>query len=326
MQPKFWKNKNIMALSLLPLSLLYPIAGRLRRATNNKPYRSKVPVVCVGNVTVGGAGKTPIVFAITELLKKDGFKVAIASRGYKGDITNPTIVDKNRHTVNSVGDEPLMLARIAPTYIAKKRKAAIQMAEKNGANIIIMDDGLQNPTIAKDISLLIIDGKYGVGNGFIMPAGPLREKLSAGIAKSDAIIIVGEGGFNIKKYPVLFKKSTPPVIHASLEPFGNLPDKSRPYIAFAGIGNPDKFFATLVENGYNLVEKIPFADHYNYTDQDINNLIHKSEETGAELITTEKDEVRLPLFARKKIRVLPVRIKWANEKQIHNLLIQKLKK
>ncbi len=291
-----------------------------------KKYKARIPVICVGNVTVGGAGKTPVVLAITELLKQDGFKIAIASRGYKGNITNPTLVDKTRHTVNSVGDEPLMLARIAPTYIAAERNRAVQMAEKNGANIVIMDDGLQNPSVGKDVSLLVIDGKYGIGNGFIMPAGPLRESLAAGVMKSDAIILVGNDDEGVLKYPCLQKKSAPPIIRAKLQPFGDLPDKNKPYIAFAGIGNPDKFFATLAENGYNIVAAISFSDHYNYTDNDMNNLIHKAEAIGAELITTEKDEVRLPLFARKKVRVLPVRIVWEDAAQIHNLLMQKLKK
>ena len=325
MQPKFWKNKNLLAILLWPLSLLYSAVTSVR-GLKAKKYKATVPVICVGNVTVGGAGKTPVVLSISELLKADGMKVAIASRGYKGNITVPTLVDKNRHTVNSVGDEPLMLARIAPTYIAAKRNLAIQMAENNGANIVIMDDGLQNPFVVKDISILVIDGKYGIGNGFVMPAGPLRESLASGVSKADAVIIVGNDDMCVINHPALSAKSAPPVIRAKLKPFGDLPEKNKPYIAFAGIGNPDKFFSTLIENGYNIVESIPFSDHHNYSDAEINNLIHKAEDGGYELITTEKDQVRLPLFSRNKIRILPVKIVWDDVTQIYNILMRKLKK
>ena len=325
MQPKFWKKKSLLSLILTPLSLLYGIAGALRPAITKK-YHARIPVICVGNVTVGGAGKTPVVLAITELLRSSNLNVAIASRGYKGDIKNPTLVDKTRHTVNSVGDEPLMLSAIAPTYIAAKRPLAIQMAEKTSANIIIMDDGMQNPSVEKNITLLVIDGHYGIGNGLVMPAGPLRESLSSGLQKADAVILVGSDDRGLLKHSGLRAKSAPPVIRARLEPFGNLPDKSAPYLAFAGIGNPDKFFSTLAGNGYNVVEEVPFPDHYNYSDNDINQLIHKAEELGAQLITTEKDEVRLPFFARKKIKVLPVRIVWEDSSQIKELLEKALKK
>lgn len=324
MQPIFWKRKTPLSAIMLPASLLYSFAGLLRKMITSK-YYAKVPVICVGNVTVGGAGKTPVVLALTQLLSAQGFKVAIASRGYKGEITKPTLVDKNRHTVNSVGDEPLMLARIAPTYIAAIRPLAIQMAEENGANIVIMDDGLQNPSIAKTLSILVIDGKYGIGNGFIMPAGPLRESLSSGISKVDAVILVGSDDTNILNNKAFSRYKPIPVIRARLEPNGNLPDKTIPYIAFAGIGNPDKFFATLIENGYNIAKTISFPDHYNYSDNDINTLIQSAESSGAGLITTEKDEVRLPLFVRKKVKVLPVRIVWDDEKQIRTILEKILK-
>lgn len=325
MQLKSWKKKTLLSFLLLPLSLLYSGAGYLRPLITTK-YRARIPVICVGNVTVGGAGKTPVVLAITELLRKNNLKVAIASRGYKGEITTPTLVDKIRHTVNSVGDEPLMLARIAPTYIAAHRPLAIQMAEKGGANVIIMDDGMQNPSVRKDLTLLVIDGKYGIGNGFIIPAGPLREELACGVRKADAIILVGHDDTGILKHPSLRKKSTPPIIRAKLQPYGDLPDKTTPYLAFAGIGNPEKFFSSLAVNGYNIKEEISFPDHYNYCDSDLSNLINKAEKSGAGLITTEKDEVRLPLFARKKVKILPIKIVWEDEKQIKDLLEKIIKK
>lgn len=324
MQPEFWKIKSLAAFILLPFAVLYWLIS-VCRAALTKPFQAKIPVICVGNVTVGGAGKTPIVLAITQILSDAGMKVAIASRGYKGDIRAPTQVDKSKHTVNSVGDEPLLLSQIAPTYISAKRPLAIEMAQKNKADIIIMDDGLQNYSVAKDISLLVIDGKYGIGNGFIMPAGPLREGLASGLSKVDAVIIVGGDDTGILNHHAIKAKSVP-VISAILQPFGKLPDKNKKYIAFAGIANPDKFFATLAENGYDILEEISFPDHYNYTDIDINNLIQKSEELGAGLITTEKDEVRLPVFAKRKIQSLPVRIVWENPDIIKNLLEQRLNK
>lgn len=325
MHPDFWKNINFISILLLPASLVFRLLTFLRNITTSK-YYARIPIICVGNVTVGGAGKTPVVLAIAELLRTSGLNVAIASRGYKGEITNPTLVDKNKHTVNSVGDEPLMLARIAPTYIAAQRDLAIQMAENNGANVVIMDDGLQNQSVEKNISLLVIDGKFGIGNGLILPAGPLREGLAHRITKCDAIILVGKDEKNILKHPALNGKSTPPILRAHLVPSGNLPDKNKPYIAFAGIGNPEKFFSTLFENGYNAVEKLSFPDHYNYSDSDLNVIIHKAEAKSASIITTEKDEVRLPLFAKKKVQVLPVRIAWEDENLIRNILERILKK
>jgi tetraacyldisaccharide 4'-kinase len=328
MQPEFWKKHGILSLVLTPLSLIYSIAGLLRPLINAK-YQANIPVICIGNVTVGGAGKTPIVLAITELLRKNGMNVAIASRGYKGDIKKPTLVDKNKHTVNSVGDEPLILARIAPTYISKKRHLAISMAKESGADIVIMDDGMQNPTVKKDLTILVIDGKYGIGNGLVMPAGPLREALLFGLRKSDIVILLGKDEMGILNHPAIKsmqRENVKPIIRARLDPCGNIPDKTQPYIAFAGIGNPDKFFSTLVENGYNLVGEIAFPDHYNYNDDDINNLIKKAEKIGAVLITTQKDEVRLPLFARKKISVLCVEITWENEAQIKNILDNMIQK
>lgn len=325
MHPKFWKNINIISILLLPAALLFCIATFLRNLTTSK-YHAKVPVICVGNVTVGGAGKTPVVLAIADILRESGLSIAIASRGYKGEITKPTLVDKNRYTVNSVGDEPLMLARIAPTYIAAQRDLAVQMAENNGANVVIMDDGLQNPSVYKNISLLVIDGKFGIGNALVLPAGPLRETLSSGVRKCSAIIVIGKDETGILKHPALNAKTTPPILRARLEPHGQLPDPNVPYIAFAGIGNPEKFFSTLAENGYNIVETIPFADHYNYTDGDMNEIIHKAENKGARIITTEKDEVRLPLFAKKKVQVLPVKIAWEDETQIRNVLEKALGK
>jgi len=325
MQPKFWKKRSALSLALMPLSVLYSIASFLRPFLTSR-YRASATIICVGNVTVGGAGKTPIVLAITELLSIKGMKVAIASRGYKGDIKQPTLVDKNKHTVNSVGDEPLMLTRIAPTYIAAKRPLAISMAEKSGANIIIMDDGMQNPTVAKDLTLLVIDGKYGIGNSLIMPAGPLREGISNGVKRADAVILIGADETGILQHKALQTKPSIPTIRAKLVPCGEIPDKTRPYLAFAGIGNPDKFFSTLAASGYNVIGEVPFPDHYNYTDADINTLINKAENLGAELITTQKDEVRLPIFASKKIRVLTVKIAWEDETQITNLLDNLIKK
>ncbi len=267
---------------------------------------------------MGGAGKTPIVMAITELLKDKKAKVVIVSRGYKGDIKQPTLVDNTKHSVNSVGDEPLMLAKIAPTYIAAKRSLSIKLAQQANPDFIIMDDGMQNPSVIKDLTILVLDGKYGLGNGFMIPAGPLREPFSCALKKADAVIFVGSDEHNILKTKEIrnYKK---PILMAKLEPYGTLPNKTKPYIAFAGIGNPNKFFATLQESGYDVKEAIPFPDHYNYSDKDINWLIHKAEQEGIGLITTEKDATRIPSFAQKKIKVLPVRIVWEDPSHIKDL-------
>jgi tetraacyldisaccharide 4'-kinase len=319
MQPKFWKKKSLLSFLLLPLSFVYFIAGSVRNIFFTESLFD-IPIICVGNVTVGGAGKTPVVLAITHILKSYGKNVAIASRGYKGELSKPTLVDKTKHTVNSVGDEPLILTSIAPTYIATHRPLAIEMAINNGANVVIMDDGMQNRSVHKNVTLLVIDGKYGIGNGCIIPAGPLRETLDSGVAKADAVIFIGSDDTGVLKHWCFQEKSAPPLIRAKLESYGNIPDKTKPYLAFAGIGNPDKFFATLAEDGFNVVAEMPFPDHYNYSDKDINKLISHAEKSGLELITTEKDAVRLPFFAQKKVKILQVRIVWENQEQIVNLL------
>lgn len=318
-QPDFWKNENsLVSLLLMPFAFIYRSIGCLRQIFINS-YNADVPVICIGNVTVGGAGKTPVALAIGKILQQKGIKFAFLSRGYGGSLTRPTIVDNKKHSAKEVGDEPLLLSRLATTIIAKNRKAGAELAVRNGAEVIIMDDGLQNPSIGKDMALLVIDGNYGIGNGHIMPAGPLREKLSSAIKKTAAVIFIGED-----KTGLLTKLGESKIIRAEIDVPANRENKK--FLAFAGIANPDKFFSSLAKGGYDIVKKTIFSDHYQYTENDINSLKNRAESLNACLITTEKDFIRLTERQQQDISILPIEIKWEDNNSIDEIISCCLKK
>jgi len=287
----------------MPISWLYSAISKLRKSIT-KPIKVSVPVICIGNITVGGSGKTPVAIEIAKNIDDwiPAFagmtkgKVHFLTRGYGGSIKTPTLVDIDKHTASEVGDEPLLLAKIAPTWVSKDRIAGALEAIKNGAEIIIMDDGLQNPTIHKDFKILVIDGEYGLGNERIFPAGPLREK------KCDVDIVIQIG--NLSKKPFFPNIST---VNAKI-----IPEKIdvKKVVAFAGIGRPEKFFKTLESLGVKIMKKIEFPDHYPYTKQDIEKLQQTAKSLDAELITTEKDFVRLSV--KEGIKTLPITVEFEN--------------
>ena len=308
--PQFWfKNPpQLWSFLLYPLSFLYQKIYEIR-FRKGVPYSSDIPVVCVGNISVGGTGKTPICLELAQWLQDKGKTVVFVSRGYGGSLQGPIQVDPQNHTYQQVGDEPLLLAQVAQTVIAKNRPKGIKMAIEMGADIILMDDGLQNPSVYKNKSLLVLDGKVGLGNGMTIPSGPLREPLKNALKRVHGVIIMGNDDCHLTEN---IKKVSPHmvVVNGDLESVNQKIKKERRVIAFAGIGNPSKFFESVQTQGYNCVKMVGYADHYPYRLKDVEKLKKMALSHHAELITTTKDSVRLPIEFRKSVNVLDVKIKW----------------
>jgi tetraacyldisaccharide 4'-kinase len=305
--PKFWyQPRGILSILLAPLSWLYQLGDKINQALKPNAYKSPLPVICVGNATAGGGGKTPTVIALTKILSD--YNIALLTRGYGGNITEPTIVDLKAHTTAQVGDEALLLAQHATTIICRNRAEGAKMAEQNNANIIIMDDGLQNNSLHKDITFLVIDRQIDFGNNKVIPAGPLRAPLKTTLNKSDAVICIGA--------PL---QSDLPVFESAIEPQNNI-HPSTQYIAFAGLAIPDKFKNTLLDLNASLIGWYPFADHHAYTNDDIQELKDIAKEKSATLITTEKDFVRLSPEQKENIETLPIALRFKDEEAITHFI------
>ena len=321
--PNFWFKKDSFLITILyPLSKLYIFFSKLRHQ-KTKAVSLKTPLICVGNATVGGAGKTPTSIAIAKLLKNLNLKPGFLTRGYGGETKGPFRVNALYHTAKQMGDESLILAQHTPTYVAKDRAKGGQKMDGLNLDALIMDDGYQNPSLKKDISFLVIDGQTGFGNDHVFPAGPLREPVEDAVERADALVIIGSPSDNVSK--VLSTTSVPifPATVKSLFP-ENI-DKETKLIAFSGIAFPDKFFNSLKDNGYHLLKKIPFADHHFYTEKDFSNLREKARSVGAKLITTEKDYVRLTKAQKKYVSYVPIELCWKNKKEITTFLKAKIK-
>jgi tetraacyldisaccharide 4'-kinase len=289
-EPAFWRNPGGLARLLAPLAAIYGAVAAWRMARPGTV--AGVPVLCVGNLTVGGAGKTPTAMALAKLLLEVGRRPFVLSRGYGGRLVGPTQVDPAVHGAAEVGDEPLLLARVAPTIVARDRVAGAAAARAAGTNVIVMDDGFQNPSLNKDLSLLVVDGTRGVGNGKVLPAGPLRVPLDVQLARAHALLVIGQGS---AAQPVLAAASGLPVFHGRLVPDASALAalRSQKVLAFAGIGDPEKFFATLAGAGIDARVRQAFPDHHNYRRAEAADLIQRAEREGLVLVTTEKDLVRL---------------------------------
>ena len=312
--PEFWARPGLVPDLLQPLAWAYAAAGALRHAWT-QPWRAPVPVICVGNLVAGGAGKTPVAIALARRLQASGRAVHLLSRGYGGSLAGPVAVDRTRHDAAQVGDEALLLAAAAPAWIARDRPAGARAAIAAGAQCLLLDDGLQNPTLAKDLSLLVIDGAYGFGNGRVLPAGPLREPRDNGLARADAIVLMGEDRAGIT--PLLAGKT---VLHARLVPDNASAFAGRTVVAFAGIGRPAKFFATLEGVGARLATRHAFADHHPYRAAELQRLLAEAEAAHAVLVTTAKDAVRLPGEWRAHVEVLSVRAEFDDGAALDRLL------
>jgi tetraacyldisaccharide 4'-kinase len=311
--PEFWARPGLVANLLAPFAWAHAAAGTARRALA-RPLRAGVPVLCVGNIVAGGAGKTPVALDLARRLAARGAHPHLLSRGYGGSAVGPLAVDPARHDAAAIGDEPLLLARAAPTWVARDRVAGARAAIAAGAGVIVMDDGFQNPALAKDLSLLVIDGAYGFGNGRVIPAGPLREPVEGALARADAVVLMGgdETGMAARlRGRCVLEARLVAVAGVALD---------GPLLAFAGIGRPEKFFRTAIETGANLVARRAFPDHHRFTAAELARLGNEAERAGARLLTTAKDAVRLPPQWRARVGVLEVAVEWRDAAVLDALL------
>jgi tetraacyldisaccharide 4'-kinase len=304
--PAFWRAGTHSPWPVLLAPLGGITAWLTRRRVGQPGWRAPVPVLCCGNVTAGGAGKTTVALDLGQRWQARGVAVHFLSRGHGGRVREVLRVDPARHDAALVGDEPLLLAEVAPTWVGPDRAAAARAAIAAGAQALLMDDGLQHPTLCKDTSLLVIDGRTGFGNRRLIPAGPLRETVAAGAARCAAAVLIGEDATGaLADLPAGL-----PVLHARLVPTGAEQVTGRRVLAFAGIAHPDKFFATLVEAAAELVGQSPFPDHFRYNDATLRALLGRAEQMHALAVTTPKDAVRLPSWARRQVTVVGVRLEW----------------
>ena len=312
--PDFWQHpRSPLGWLLAPLGWAY--AGTTAwRLAHGHPWKAPVPVICVGNLTAGGAGKTPIVRDLARRLKAMDCNVGILSRGYGGTELGPLKVDPALHTADRVGDEPLLLARDAPCWIARDRAAGAKAMATAGIEIILMDDGLQNPSLVKDLSIIVADGATGFGNGRTIPAGPLRETVEAGFRRADALIVNGEDNNGlVENFSGRIK-----TMQACVRIRGDLPTAL--LMGFAGIGRPEKFRMTLEDGGANIAAFQSFADHHSYTQTELETMLERADRFGATPVTTEKDWVRLKPEWRSRIKPIAIDVVWRDEAGITALL------
>jgi tetraacyldisaccharide 4'-kinase len=324
--PSWWYRKagGVAAALSLPAILYGRVAGS--RMTRDAAYRSRLPVICVGNFTAGGGGKTPVAIAIAAALKAMAKRSAFLTRGYGGSAK--AVIRVAGQGADMVGDEPLLLAAVAPTFVSADRIAGAKAIEATDADVVVMDDGFQNPALAKDLSVIVVDAASGLGNERVIPAGPLRAPLEAQMARADALIVIGEG----KKADHLvsaFEAAGKPVLHAKITPNCDARWLSvLPVIGFAGIARPAKFFATLKSNGAALIASHAYPDHHRFTEKDARALLKEADEKKAMLVTTEKDWVRLPdeeeesalAELRHRSRPFPIFVTFEDEEKAKELI------
>ncbi len=327
--PSFWYRRPDskpppQELALTPLSWVYGTGHRIN-TTCHSTEKAAMPVICVGNLVAGGSGKTPVALSLMQLIT--GSKLAdsphFLTRGYGGREKGPLLVDYFESNAREVGDESLLLAKTAFTILSADRPAGARFAKEKNADLLIMDDGLQNPSLHKDISLVVIDGASGFGNGKLLPAGPLRETLPSGFDKADAFVLIGKDKTGaVHKLP-----EDKPLFNAHVEvPDDHKPPTTKPYLAFAGLGRPEKFYHLLQKLNYDIASWHPFPDHYAYKPDDIYKLIEEAKTKNATLITTEKDFLRLPEEDwGVDILQLPIQLVWEDESAVIAFIKDKLK-
>jgi tetraacyldisaccharide 4'-kinase len=326
-EPSFWWGEASLASALLaPLAAIYGAVAQAR--LRGRGRRVGVPVVCIGNFTVGGAGKTPAALAVARMLAAAGERPVFLSRGYGGALAGPVLVDPTRHRAQDVGDEPLLLARTAPTIVARDRVKGAGIAA--GASVIVMDDGFHNPSLAKDFSVLVVDARRGIGNGRVIPAGPLRAPLEAQLTRAHALVLVGTSS-RAAAVAAAARARNIPVLQARLrEDAGVIAGLGGARVlAFAGIGDPEKFFLTLADAGVAVVARRSFPDHHRYTRAEAKALCEEADRAGLLLVTTEKDLARLTGDDEARelaahARALPVTLAFEDEARFKSLLLERL--
>lgn len=325
--PRWWYRRErregaLLRMLLTPLGWAWA-AATARRIARTEPFDPGVPVISIGNVTVGGSGKTPVAAEVLRLMRGQGSQAHALSRGHGGRLEGPARVDPQAHTAADVGDEPLMLAAVAPAWVARDRATGARAAVAAGAQALVLDDAHQNPTLRKTLSLVVVDGEtrdgeWPFGDGSVFPAGPMREPLRAGLARADAAVVLlpTDGG---EVDPELAEALAPlPLLVARLEPLG--PPPGGPQVGFAGIAKPWKVERSLQAAGCDLVDFAPFPDHAVYSEGELNALAERADALGAGLVTTEKDWVRLPPDWRARVKAWPVRARFEDEAALKALL------
>ena len=316
--PKFWyQNKDtIYSRSLYPLSLLFRLGTQIRNLLS-KTNKSPLPIICIGNIVIGGAGKTPVALKIGKILIKSGYKPHFISKGYAGILKKNTLVE-SWHSPKSVGDEPLLLSEVAPTWIGLNRNISIKYANKKGSDCIIMDDGFQNPTIHKDFSIIVINSSQKFGNKRVIPSGPLRESIKRGMSRTNLVIVIGDKTPDLEK----FIPSHIPIIQAKFRINNeNKIFKGQKITAFAGIAYPEKFFNSLQEQGAKIVRKITYPDHHIFDENDLLSLAEIANKTQSILVSTQKDFVRIPKAYRSLVNTLDGEIFFENEDILKEILL-----
>jgi len=311
--PSFWyQPPGFLSTFLQPLGWLYGKGGKLL-SSFKKRHHFPILIISVGNIVCGGSGKTPTAIALARLLQSHGHRVHFVTRGYGGIQKGPLRVDLTHHSYRDIGDEPLLLAHTAPTWVAKERPLGVQKAIEKGAQVIILDDGHQTHSLHKDISFVVVDAMQGYGNGCVIPAGPLREDLSTGLKRTDALIVIGKGEM------------------ASSKPFFRAQVKSQSFslasnrgVAFCGLGFPRKFYKTLEDLGVDLVATCNFPDHYRYKQADLLELQNLAKTHQAVLITTRKDAVKIPSSWRMGVHVLDIDIHFEDPEGIYRFIAEKV--
>lgn len=314
--PKYWQSNSEISKILQPLGKIYAMLTWLRIKII-KPKKVDIPVICIGNITAGGTGKTPVAISLAKMLINDVYHPFFVTRGYGGRLQN-VVVNNKKHLAKDVGDEPLLLSKQAPVVVNANRYQGAQLALKNGADMIIMDDGFQNPKLYKDLSFLVFDGNYGVGNGKIIPAGPLRETFEQGIKRADALLILGKDKHNLSK------KSGKKVFFGHIETNNTVVATNKDVLAFAGIGHPQKFYHSLKEIGFNVVKTIDFPDHHFYTRSELQSIIDQAKKLNAEIYTTGKDYVKIPNSLQAQIKVLEITVVWENPDELMKFIKSKI--
>ena len=326
----WWQAPGALSGLLAPIGALYGAVAAQR--LSGKGYRAKIPVICIGNPTLGGAGKTPTAIAAGEILKANGRRPYFLTRGYGGNERGPLIADPSKHSAREIGDETLLLAALAPTVVAQDRAAGAKLAEENGADVIVMDDGFQNPSLTKDLSILVIDGTRGLGNSRVFPAGPLRAPLSAQFSGAQAMLIIGDGNAG-DEAAAHGKSAGLEVLRAKFSADAGAASqlKGKRVLAFAGIGDPEKFFRSLEAAGAEILVKRPLPDHHRLSAREANALIGEAANKGLALVTTEKDRARMQgdealASIRAKSLTLPVTLAFDDPLAFRNLLEKALKR
>jgi tetraacyldisaccharide 4'-kinase len=320
--PRWWYTRDgktgaVARLLLTPASWIWA-AVTARRIAKGRPVDPGVPVICVGNLTMGGTGKTPVVREIARRLGG-----VVLSRGYGGSLEGPVQVDPARHGAGDVGDEPLMLAQDLAVWVSRDRAAGALAAAKAGAKAIVMDDGHQNPSVRKTLSLIVVDGEtredeWPFGDGRVFPAGPMREPLKVGMARADAAILLLPADVDAPDPELLRALSAIPVLVARLAPAA--PPPIGPQVGFAGVGKPWKVERAMQAAGCELKDFWPFPDHHAYDEATLRRLADRAQQFGAGLVTTEKDWARLPAPWRDRVAAWPVRTVFEDEAALDALL------